>query len=121
MVRRIADLIVYLIVVFPLIVVEGMINYIPYNWAYEFSKYLFLIAMPAIFVLILIGRFGFATLVQAVYGAVASVLKGEQYSEHVNGGDIVAAVFPMAVIILIIPFSLMYGYQKLVIERRSAQ
>jgi hypothetical protein len=120
MLRRLADLVVYLLIVFPLNLVEFASN-TGYNQPLtDTAGSLFMPAVSAIFLLILAGRLRLAILVQAIYGVSVSALKGIQDSETYTGGDLVAVMLPMVLFIVIIPVSLMYGFQKLVVERRSA-
>ena len=121
MARRVADLIVYLLVVFPLNLVEVSSNF-GYNEPLTYlAGHLFLPAMSAIFLLILFGMIRLAILVQVIYGVSVSALKGVQRSEYYGGADLVQVMFPMVLLIVIIPVLLMYGFQKLVVERRSAE
>ncbi len=120
MLRRVADLIVYIMVIFPLNLIEAAVN-IQYNSPISyFASQFFVPAMLAIFVLILLGRIGIATLVQALYGVTVTILKGMHQSETYTGGDLLTIMLPMVLLIVIIPVPLMYGFQKLVVERRSA-
>jgi hypothetical protein len=117
--RRVVDLIAYLVVIFPLNLLEFYFNI---GWGlpiYYFAGFLFVPAMIVIFVIILFGRLQLAILVQALYGISVIVLKSIETFEIHTGENLFMVMFSMVLILLLIPVSLMYSYQKRVVERRS--
>jgi len=119
--RRVVDLIVYLVVIFPLNLAELFFNI---GWGmpiHYFVGSLFVPAMVVISLIILFGRLRLAILVQALYGISVIALKGIEIIEVFTGEDLFTVMFLMVLVLVLIPVPLMYGYQKLVVERRSTK
>jgi hypothetical protein len=119
MLRRVADLVVYMIIIFPMNFLEAAAHVAFNAPLYTVAQSLALPMFVASVVFILAGRLYWLMFTQAAYGLAVTALKGWHASGYSSTDALLDKVVMTSVWLVILPVVLIYGFQRLVVERRG--
>lgn len=121
MLSRVADLVVYMMIIFPVNLLEAAAHVAFNAPLYIVAQSLALPMFIASVVFILAGRLYWLMFTQAAYGVAVTALKGWHASGYGSRDALLDKVAMTSVMLVILPVLLIYGFQRLVVERRGDQ